>query len=245
MRRRRTTWGDERRSDRDHSPRLGYLSADLSALADSIRPYGIHIDPIAQERFLLLARELLSWNMRLNLLSRADAPNVIRKHVAASLGVVLVATPNNKDNWIDVGTGAGFPGLILKVLCPEMEMTLVDSARKRCLFLENVIRRMELGRVPVLPARVETMIARGEGLSMYSVLTARAVASLDETIRSFGTLVRPGGRIITFKGPSWDVEVEAATSSGVLGPGRYLMESVTRIPWTAGHLLVLKKEAGL
>ena len=163
--------------------------------------------------------------------------------MAASLGVFLVARPASADTWIDVGTGAGFPGLVLKILRPEMNMTLLDSARKRCLFLENVLRLLEIGRIPVLPLRVETLVARREGIEAYSVLTARAVTSLSDTLQAFGALVAPAGRIITYKGPQWFEEVEGVRSSGVLGRTRFELESATRIPWTAGHLITLRKAA--
>jgi 16S rRNA (guanine527-N7)-methyltransferase len=206
-----------------------------------VQPFSLQIDPQAQDRILIFARELMSWNDRFNLLSRSDAPNVIRKHVAASLGVFLVAPPSPWDRWIDVGTGAGFPGLVLKMVQPSLDMTLVDSARKRCLFIENTVRTMGLGRVPVWTQRVETLIAHGSAAAQFSVLTARAVAALDESIASFGPLLRVGGRVVTFKGPQWKEELDTATESGVLDKCGFVLESSTRIPWTAGHLLCLRK----
>jgi len=221
--------------------RNAHLEDDLQELVETVEPFSIQIDPPAQDRILMFARELIAWNERFNLLSRADAPNVIRKHVAASLGVFLVIPPTEWDRWIDVGTGAGFPGLVLKMVQPSLDMTLVDSARKRCLFIENTVRSMDLGRVPVLAQRVETLLARGEAVGRFTVLTARAVAALNETLISFGPLVAIGGRVVTFKGPQWKEELDEAGTKGVLDQAGFTLESSTRIPWTAGHLLSFRK----
>lgn len=240
--RRRRRGNSPARRQRFGEPRRGPdLEPDLAWLLAVIAPFSIPLEPRAPERIRAFARELFSRSERLNLLSRADAPLVIRKHVAASLGVFLVAHPTGGEEWIDVGTGAGFPGLILKIARPDLRITLLDSARKRCLFLEGVVRSLELGRVPVVPQRVETLVARGEGLGRYTVLTARAVTSLVDTVREFGPLVAPGGRIVTFKGPRWPEEIQTLRTAGLLKPGGVSVESVTRIPWMAGHLVTLRK----
>ena len=228
-------------SDQEERRRTSHLEKDLLALERHLQPFSIGIEPLAHDRILTFSKELMSWNDRFNLLSRADAPNVIKKHVAASIGVFLVAQPSPWDRWIDVGTGAGFPGLVLKILRPDINMVLLDSARKRCLFLENTIRIMEMAKVPILPLRVETLIARGEMLGAYTVLTSRAVASLTETVSGFGSLVAPGGRIVTFKGPQWLEELESVQASGVLAGTGFALEAATRIPWTAGHILSFRK----
>lgn len=220
----------------------GQLEEDLANLEGSMRPYSIEIPGDARDRIMMFSHELLDWNDRLNLLSRADAPNVIRKHVAASLGVLLAVHPSPADHWVDVGTGAGFPGLVLKIVRPELHIDLLDSARKRCLFLENTLRLMGIRDVKVMPKRVETMIAHSEGVGHYSVMTVRAVTSLPETLIGFGALVADGGRIITFKGPTWRDEVDVAKTDGSMTRSGFELESVTRIPWTAGHLLTLRKQ---
>jgi 16S rRNA (guanine527-N7)-methyltransferase len=217
------------------------LMADAGALAKALRPYCLELHADAQSRLVRFAEELLQWNDRLNLLSRPDAPNVIRKHCAASLGVLLVTRPGPRDRWIDVGSGAGFPGLVLKIVRPDLDMSLLESARKRCIFLENTVRTLELGRVPVHSLRAETLISRGEEVGRYSVMTVRAVTTLEGTVSMFSPLVAPSGRIVTFKGPAWREEVEQAQERGVLKAHGLSLESVTRIPWTAGHLIVLRK----
>jgi 16S rRNA (guanine527-N7)-methyltransferase len=216
------------------------LDGDLSRLRDVVRPYSIELDRAVQEKLLFFARELIVWNDRLNLLSRADVYNVMRKHVAASLGVLLVATPVAGEKWIDVGTGGGFPGLVLRLVCPDLEITLLDSARKRCVFLENVLRGLDCRGVPVLAMRAETHLAHGDGRARYAVVTARAVASLRDAVDRFGPLIRPGGRLVTFKGPMWASELAEAQAIGALQRSQLEFVSATKIPWVNGRLLVFK-----
>jgi 16S rRNA (guanine527-N7)-methyltransferase len=227
--------------EQEERRRNSHLERDLLELERLLKPYSLEIGELARDRILAYAKELIAWNDRFNLLSRSDTPNVIRKHVAASIGVFLVVQPSPWDRWIDVGTGAGFPGLVLKIMRPDLQITLLDSARKRCLFLENTLRLLELGKVPILPLRVETLISREEGLGTYTVLTSRAVASLAETITGFGPLVALEGRIVTFKGPQWLDELNETQAAGILSREGFELEATTRIPWTAGHLLSFRK----
>ncbi len=230
-----------RRREEEREGGQEFLSADLESLNRALEPYELAFDEEASKRILRFASELLLWNDRLNLLSRQDVESVIRKHVAASVGVFLVAQPSPTERWIDVGTGAGFPGLVLKIARPWLKMELIDSARKRCVFLEEMTRTLQLGRVPIMQARVETLLARNEGVGAYDVVTARAVASLADSIALFGPLVVAGGRLITFKGPQWSDEVDQARSAGVFSKSGFELETATRVPWSLGHILSFRR----
>jgi 16S rRNA (guanine527-N7)-methyltransferase len=217
------------------------LEADVLWLSETLQAYSIDLDTGAQQRILFFSSELLKWNNRLNLLSRSDAVHVVRKHVAASIGVFLVVQPIIGERWIDVGTGGGFPGLVLRLVRPELQITLLDSSRKRCIFLEDVLRHLDQQGVPVLSMRAETLIVQDEDHAGYSVLTTRAVASLQDTVRQFGPLVSRSGCVVTFKGPRWADELAEATASGSLDQAGFEFVSATRIPWTAGHILLLRR----
>lgn len=140
-----------------------------------------------------------------------------------------------------MGTGAGFPGMVLKLVRPDLDVTLLDSARKRCIFLENVAHLTEVGPVPVLQMRAETHLDRDGAAGSYDVVTARAVSSLDHSLLSFGPLVAPGGWFITFKGPQWLDELHEAREGGALAVSGFSPETATRIPWTQGHILSFRK----
>ncbi len=181
------------------------------------------------------------WNKRYALVSRQDVANVLRKHVAASLGPLLFTPPDPEQSWIDVGTGAGFPGLILKLWSPKQPITLLDGSRKKCLFVEQIVRDLGLGPMPILQLRVETLVARGEMIEAFSILFSRAVADLATTLREFGPLVRKGGEIVSFKGLGWNEDVQIAIAQGLLREDRFVLEEVVRIPWAPGHLLRVRK----
>lgn len=221
------------------------LSRDIATLRAAVEPFGIPFDDGVTDRLTTFARELVSWNERHNLLSRMDVQNVISKHVAASLGVFLLVDPIPGQRWIDVGSGAGFPGMVLKLVRPEIEMTLLDSSKKRCEFLEHIARTIDLERLHILSMRAETLLSHRGGRKGFDVLTSRAVASLEDSMRNFGGLLAPGGRFITFKGPNWMAEVETAISRGSFRASGLSMESVARVPWTQSHLLMLRADAPL
>lgn len=230
-----------RGADTDDDVPIEDFRRDLIALNAALQPYSLAFDEEGCRRVLTFASELVLWNDRLNLVSRPDAPHVISKHVAASLGPLLLSEPAGTDRWIDVGTGAGFPGLILKIARPGLDMTLLESSRKRCVFLDAVARRIGLGKLPILQLRAETLLARGQGQSSYSVVTCRAVAALSESLIVFGALAAPGGRLVTFKGPQWEEDLAAARADGTLERAGFELETATRIPWYQGHVLSFRR----
>jgi 16S rRNA (guanine527-N7)-methyltransferase len=220
------------------------IQADLENLAQQMLPFHLHMSEEKKRRIHLYCVQLVAWNRRYALLSRQDTKHVVRKHIGASLGVLLLGRPGQGEEWVDVGTGAGFPGLVLKLWDPSFQVVLIDGSRKKCIFLQHVAQELGLGQLPIHPVRVETLVGRGEMLGRYHLLLARAVADVATTLREFGPLVRPGGRIITFKGPQWREDLSSAGRDGILSPGRYLLEEVVQIPWAPGHLLALRKSGG-
>ena len=199
--------------------------------------YSIDLDEASQTRLLDYARELLSWNKKHNLLSRADEANLVRKHISASLGVFLTSPHVAGQRWIDVGTGAGFPGLVLQLAQPEVEMTLLDSSGKRCEFLQAATTRLS-PRTRVINQRAEDFMSNNKGAT-FDVVTTKAVATLGDCVQRFGGLVRSGGRMVTFKGPSWPEELEEAQRKRCLEPLDFVPESAVRVPWVEAHIVVL------
>jgi 16S rRNA (guanine527-N7)-methyltransferase len=216
---------------------------ELDALSARIHPYRLKLSEEQRAKIATYCTELLDWNKRYALLSRHDADAVLRKHVAACLGSVLLVAPRDGDKWVDVGTGAGLPGIVLKIMAPEQPITLIEGSHKKCVFLEHVTRVLGLGPMPILAKRVETLVARGEYLGEFDVLFARAVADIRDTLVQFGPLVRPGGKILTFKGPGWEDDALAAEAAGVLRKGQYQVREVLRVPWGPGHILLIQKES--
>lgn len=222
----------------EHEVQAGFIESEINRLFERIAPFGLVPQAEVFGRLVHYAQLLLSWNRRVALLSRRDEANVVRKHVAISLAPFLLQEYAPTKEWVDVGTGAGLPGVVVKIWNPSIPMTLIEGSRKKCMFLEDAVSVLALDGVNVQCARVETVLARDQH-QRFDVVLVRAVADLVTTLRDFGDLVRPGGVIITFKGPNWSDEVAAAAQLGVLKDNK--LEQVLEVPWTHGHLLQIRR----
>lgn len=221
----------------DQVPTDKDLKQDLAALLSQVEPYHFDLDSAFEWRTLRYGQELLRWNARHNLLSRRDEANVIRRHVSASLGVLLLESSRD-GRWIDVGSGAGFPGMVLKIANPSLDITLLDSLSKRCEFLTALTEPLELPDLTVLDRRAEQHIEDG-GRGSYDVVTCKAVASISKSLSAFGELLDRGGRFVTFKGPRWRDELDDAEKDGVLKQKNARFVTALRLPWTKTHVVSL------
>jgi 16S rRNA (guanine527-N7)-methyltransferase len=231
------------------TPDEGELSAltqrwerEMHGLAAGMRPFGLQLTEERKERIQRYCALLVVWNRRQALLSRQDIQNVLQKHVGASLGTLLLTRPGQGERWIDVGTGAGLPGLVLKVWEPAQEIVLVEKVRKKGIFLQEAVRELGLGPLEVHVSQIEEVLSKRRMCGEFDVLFSRAVADLKKTLRVFGPALRTGGKVITFKGPSWREDVQDATRDGICAADRYRLEQALCVPWAPGHLLCLRKE---
>jgi len=215
--------------------------AEIDDLAASMQPFRLALTEQRKRRIRRYCDLLFAWNRRQALLSRRDIGNVLQKHVGASLGTLLLVTPNPNERWVDVGTGAGLPGLVLKAWEPAQRITLVEGSRRKGIFLQEAVRDLGLGPLDIHVAQAETLLSKGKLLEEFDVLFTRAVADLKTTLRAFGPALRKGGRLVTFKGPSWSGDVQDAIQDGALVAGIYDLEQVLRVPWAPGHLLLFRK----
>jgi 16S rRNA (guanine527-N7)-methyltransferase len=142
---------------------------------------------------------------RVNLISAGDVPRIVSKHIQESLLFLHVASLSNQIVVLDLGTGAGFPGIPMKIMNPGIRMTLVDSTRKRCLFLSEVVEELHLTGVDIVCDRVENLSLPGY-YDKYDVVVARAVADLSRLWKWSQPLLKWGGKLITLKGGSLEKE---------------------------------------
>jgi 16S rRNA (guanine527-N7)-methyltransferase len=162
---------------------------------------------VAFERY---ERELIAWNMRFNL-TAIDEPGKIRtKHFLDSLSCLLAMPGTSIDRVIDVGTGAGFPGLPLKIACPAMRLTLVDSVGKKVEFCRHIVEALHLKDVEVIQERAETIGLLPEHRQSYDWAIARAVAEMPVLVEYTLPLVKIGGRMLAMKGESGPAESQSA-----------------------------------
>ncbi|MCL2399190.1 MAG: 16S rRNA (guanine(527)-N(7))-methyltransferase RsmG [Defluviitaleaceae bacterium] len=165
-----------------------------------------------KEQFDQFKENLLDWNKKMNLTAITDDKEIWYKHFEDSLTLLpwLPKTQINPIKLIDIGSGAGFPGIPLKIMRPDISMTLLDSLRKRIFFLEDTVNRLGLNDVECIHARAEDLAKKENYRASYDICTARAVAGLDKLCTWCLPFVKPGGLFLAMKGPNVHEEVKAS-----------------------------------
>ncbi len=192
------------------------VEPDLHSLAQE--KLGIQLSPQQLNAFSLFEKELLTWNEKFNLTAIRDSEGVRVKHFLDSLTCVLEMKPTPPTRLIDIGTGAGFPGIPLKILFPKMQLTLVESVGKKASFCSHMMDVLGLAQVQVLTLRAEEVGQLKEHREKYDWAVARAVAAMPILLEYLLPLVRVGGAILAQKGESAHAEAQSAErASRLLG----------------------------
>jgi 16S rRNA (guanine527-N7)-methyltransferase len=206
---------------------------------------GMTLNPRQQTALFRYRDELNLWNVQHNLTAIRDPENVRVKHFLDSLSAFLAMRGTAMEKVIDVGTGAGFPGLPIKILCPNIKLTLVESVGKKAAFCQHIVNVLELEDVEVINARVETLGRDSNHREQYDWALARAVAVMPVLLEYLLPLVRIGGYILAMKGESAPVEAHAAEKAAQILGGhlRHLMP--VTLPGVAEerYLVVVNKTA--
>lgn len=142
---------------------------------------------------------LISENEKYNLTGITDKNEVYIKHFYDSLTLVKAINLNEELSICDIGSGAGFPGIVLKIVFPNLNITLMDSTNKRCEFLKMVIKELNLENITVICDRAEEFSTKKENREKYDVVTARAVAKLDVLLEISCALIKVDGYFVAMK----------------------------------------------
>ncbi|MCR4436536.1 MAG: 16S rRNA (guanine(527)-N(7))-methyltransferase RsmG [Clostridiales bacterium] len=170
--------------------------------------FSANMDDLQLEQFFKYKEILKEWNERINLTAIQQDRDIIIKHFIDSLSV-LPYIQNRGEKLIDIGTGAGFPGIPVKILCRDLKVTLLDSLQKRIKFLDEVIKHLDLKGIETLSGRAEDWGRHKDFREKFDVAVARAVASLPVLLEYSLPFVRTGGIFIAMKGSAAD-EVESS-----------------------------------
>ena len=165
-------------------------------------------------------KELMSWNEKFNLTAIRDVEGIRTKHFLDSCSCVLAWKANPPAHLIDVGTGAGFPGIVLKILYPSMRLTLVESVGKKAAFCQHIVEVLRLDNVEILNTRAETVGQDPRHREQYDWAVARAVANMSVLSEYLLPLVKVGGTVLAQKGESGPAESQAAESAMKLLGGK-------------------------
>lgn len=175
-------------------------------LVDLGNKIGVNIDDKQVEEFFKYMNILLEWNEKINLTAITEQNDIILKHFIDCL-TILKYFENNK-NVIDVGTGAGFPGIPISIIRDDLNFTLLDSLNKRVLFLNEVVEFLNLDNVENIHGRAEEFAKNHR--EMFDYATSRAVANLSTLAEYLLPFVKIGGKCICMKGPEAENEIENA-----------------------------------
>lgn len=154
---------------------------------------------------------LLDWNEKINLTAITEKDEIVLKHFIDSLTISKYVREDSK--LIDVGTGAGFPGIPMKIYYENLNVTLLDSLNKRILFLQDVIDKLELKNIYAIHSRAEDLAVNFKYREKYDVAVARAVANLSTLLEYLMPFVRVGGRCICMKGPNINDELNLSKNA--------------------------------
>lgn len=161
-------------------------------------------------QFDAYARELQDWNTRMNLTAITETQAIMVRHFLDSLSIVSVIGFDPGDKLIDVGTGAGFPGLALAIAFPQLQVTLLEATGKKLTFIQHVVTTLGLQNVVTLHARAEDAGNAPEHRAQYNVVTARAVARLPILLEYLLPLAKVGGFCVAMKGATAEEELNDA-----------------------------------
>ncbi len=163
--------------------------------------------------FIFLA-ELKKWNTRINLTAIKGERDTVIKHVLDSLSHVQGFIPAPGLRLLDMGSGAGFPAIPIKIACPGIAVTLVESVKKKASFLRHVVRTLQLSEAEVLDIRTEELPE--SRLGTYDVVTARAFADMDLALAAGTTFLKAGGLTVLSRGPEENITGQELTRAGVI-----------------------------
>ena len=175
--------------------------------------FGAELNETQQEQFRVYEALLLEWNAKINLTAVRDTEGIRIKHFLDSLSCVSVLGGMNGKSLIDIGTGAGFPGIPLRIFYPEMRLTLVDSVGKKADFCRLAADTLHLKGVKVLKDRSEELGANKEHREKYDAATARAVAVMPVLCEYLLPLVKVGGQMLAMKGDTAPEEAKTAAAA--------------------------------
>lgn len=212
--------------------------ASLPLLAETAAAWGMSLSDSQHQQFATYAAELQQWNTRINLTSITSLDDIVVRHLLDSL-VCALHWGNPPTALLDVGSGAGFPGVPLKIWRPSLKLTLVESVGKKARFLQHMVDLLGLTDVTILHDRVEAVGQDRQQRERYDVVTARAVAELRVLVEYCLPLARVGGRVLAPKGSRIDEElVNAQRAIELLGGAVHAVLPV-RLPRLAPRMLVV------
>lgn len=219
---------------------MGY---DTTQFEKDLTAMGVSLTEEQINQFLKYYELLVEWNGFMNLTAITDYDEVMKKHFVDSLSLIRTYDVNKKASVIDVGTGAGFPGLALKIAYPNLQVTLLDSLNKRINFLNEVISQLGLTGVKTVHGRAEDFAKPDKLRGRFDLCVSRAVANMSTLSEYCLPFVKLGGEFISYKSEKINEEMNVAKNAIALLGGKFDRSNEFMLPDSDiyRNLVVIKK----
>jgi len=214
----------------------------IEGLRGGCRAMGLpELDDEALNRLFVYFKELKRWSQKINLIAKkATDTEILEKHFLDSL-TLLPLLDGKKPHLLDIGTGAGFPGLVCKAAEPELQLTLVEPRQKRVAFLSHITRTLQLENISIFDCRAEdeVMLPSDGG---FTHITSRAVSEVKVFLDMSSRFMQSGVQVICMKGPKWEEELLGYEQSAHSYPFKLCSQKKYVLPETRGqrHLLIFE-----
>lgn len=210
-------------------------------ITNKLKYYGIEIDKNNTIQLYNYMNLLIEWNKKMNLTAITEPNEIIIKHFVDSLTINEFI--NHNSNVIDIGTGAGFPGIPLKIIRNDISITLMDSLNKRINFLEEVIKSLKLEKILTIHARAEELGNNKYYRQKYDHITSRAVAPLNYLLEYMMPFAKIGGSCICMKGSNIEEELKEAERAIIKLGGKIEKIKKLKLPETniERNIIIIKK----
>ena len=219
---------------------------DENILIDGAQKMGIDLHKEQIKKFSRYLELLVQWNQKINLTSLKTPQEIIIKHFLDSISCIKIINKYIRIEGIhiiDVGTGAGFPGIPIKIVCPSISLSLLEARKKKTIFLEKITKEINFQKVEILNGRAETFGKCPDYRQKYDIVLSRALAFLSTLSEYCLPLVRVGGLFVAQKGRSYKEEIDKALKAVQFLGGELIGVESVRIPFInqERHLLIIKK----
>lgn len=222
---------------------MGLEKYDTSQFIQDLKELGVSLTDKQIEQFLIYYELLTEWNSFMNLTAITEYEDVLKKHFVDSVSLIQAVDVRKEFTLIDVGTGAGFPGLALKIAYPELKVTLLDSLQKRIQFLDAVIEKLGLEGIETIHGRAEDFAKPQKLRESFDLCVSRAVANLSTLSEYCLPFVKVGGYFIPYKSEKIAQEKEEAKKALELLGGKFERQVEFMLPSSDiyRNLFVIKK----
>jgi 16S rRNA (guanine527-N7)-methyltransferase len=175
---------------------------------------GFALSPEQANSIFIYLTELKKWNQKINLSAIRDERDVVIKHVLDSLSYLMILKPSSDLRLLDMGSGAGFPAIPIKLAQPDIVVTMVESVKKKASFLRHIIRTLKLTGIEVLDKRIQDIPDSSHDI--YGVVTARAFADINVAIISGLPFLKHGGLMVLSRGPDETIDKKKLAQYGIV-----------------------------